>query len=96
MGGVRRAAKTDRNHRDIVTALRMAGWSVQSLAGLAGGVPDVLAGKGGVNVLIEIKDGQRPPSDRRLTPDQRDWHAAWRGQVIVVESVEQALEAVRE
>ncbi|WP_193748243.1 hypothetical protein [Leisingera sp. ANG-M1] len=28
-----------------------------------------------------------------LTPDQQEWHAAWRGQKAVVETVAQALDA---
>jgi hypothetical protein len=42
-----------------------------------------------------VKDGRKPPSARALTPDQREWIAGWRGgQVWVVHSVEQAIEAV--
>lgn len=36
----------------------------------------------------------RPPSARRLTPDQVQWHAAWRGQVVVVTDVAEALAAL--
>ena len=44
--------------------------------------------------MIEVKDGDKPPSARKLTPDQVTWHEAWRGQVCVVKSVEEALEAI--
>jgi hypothetical protein len=41
-----------------------------------------------------VKDGSKPPSARKLTEDQVKWHAEWRGQVAVVENVEQAIEAI--
>jgi hypothetical protein len=43
-------------------------------------------------MLIEIKDGAKSASRKRLTDDEAKWHQTWRGQVAVVESVEQALE----
>jgi hypothetical protein len=57
-------------------------------------VPDLLIGWRGKNLLVEVKDGSKPPSDRKLTPDQVKWHEAWRGQVCVVKSVQEALEAI--
>jgi hypothetical protein len=48
----------------------------------------------GTNLLIEIKDGQKVPSARKLTPDEAAWHQSWRGQVAIVESVDDALRLV--
>lgn len=46
-------------------------------------------------MLMEVKDGAKPPSARRLTPDQLDWHAAWQGGALaVVDSPEAALRAL--
>lgn len=92
---VRRAAKVDANQTEIVKALRQVGASVQSLASTGKGCPDLLVGIRGLNFLIEVKDGAKPKSDRKLTPDQVVWHQTWRGRVYVVESVEQALEVIR-
>jgi hypothetical protein len=47
-----------------------------------------------MTLLLEIKDGAKPPSARQLTDDERKWHAEWRGHADVVDSVEQALRAV--
>ncbi|WP_232224911.1 hypothetical protein [Desulfovibrio sp. 3_1_syn3] len=44
--------------------------------------------------MLEIKDGKKAPSDRGLTPDQKDWHTKWRGHAAVVQSVDDALRAV--
>lgn len=90
----RRAAKRDANHGEIVDALRSAGCGVVDLAAVGAGVPDLLV-CGPVYPfpahLLEIKDGGKPPSARRLTPDQERFHAAWKGEIHVVTSVDEAL-----
>jgi len=92
---MRRAARIDDNHIQIVNALRAMGASVQPLHTVGSGCPDLLVGFRGANKILEVKDGEKPPSARQLTPDQREWIAAWRGgQVWVVHSIEQAIEAV--
>lgn len=91
---VRRAAKVDDNQRAIVAALRGIGCSVQSLAAVGKGCPDLLVGYMGMNLCLEVKDGNKPPSKRKLTDYQEEWHAGWRGDAAVVENVEQAIEAV--
>lgn len=91
---MRRAAKVDDNQGEIVAALRAAGCSVTSLASVGRGCPDLVVGRAGVTYLLEVKDGKKPLSKRRLTPDEKAWHESWRGQVAVVESVQEALTAV--
>lgn len=91
---VRRAAKIDANQVEIVKALRQVGASVQSLAATGKGCPDLLVGFRGVNFLMEVKDGEKVKSKRKLTPDQVEWHDSWRGRVYVVEGVDQALDIV--
>ncbi len=87
-----RAAKIDANQTAIVDALRKAGATVQSLASVGKGVPDLLVGIRGRTALLECKDGAKPPSARKLTPDQLIWHAAWQGGTLaVVDSPEAAL-----
>ena len=91
---MRYAAKIDANQPQIVAALRAAGASVQPLHAVGRGVPDLLVAHRGVNYLLEVKDGAKPPSARKLTETQVEWHAAWRGQIAVVETVEQALAVI--
>jgi len=89
---MRRAAKVDANQEQIVEALRAAGATVQTLAAVGKGVPDLLVGFQGKTVLLEVKDGRKPPSERRLTEDQLKWHGAWRGgPLAVVDGVDAAL-----
>jgi len=91
---VRRAAKIDANQTEIVNALRQVGASVQSLASTGKGCPDLLVGFRGVNWLLEIKDGQKVKSARKLTPDQIEWHESWCGQVHVIEDIDQAIKLI--
>lgn len=91
---MRRAAKVDANQAEIVSALRKIGASVQPLHAVGAGCPDLLVGWRGMTSLLEVKDGSKPPSARKLTEDQVKWHAEWRGQVAVVETIEQAIEAI--
>lgn len=88
---MRLKARLDDNHGDIVKALRAVGCTVQSLAAVGKGCPDVLVGYRGVNYVLEIKDGAKIPSRRKLTDDEKEWHADWRGKVFIVESVQEAL-----
>ena len=88
---MRRAAKVDANQTEIVKALRQVGASVQSLAATGKGCPDLLVGFRGKNLLLEVKDGGKVKSARKLTEDQVVWHQTWRGKVYIVESVDQAL-----
>jgi hypothetical protein len=79
-----RAAKIDANQEQVVTALRAAGATVQSLAGVGKGTPDLLVGYKGQTLLLEIKDGNKPPSKRSLNEDQLRWHGAWKGGALAV------------
>lgn len=92
---MRRAAKVDENQADIVKALRRFGCAVQPLHTIGQGCPDLLVGRGGRTMLLEVKDGNKPPSARALTPDQVEWIDSWRGEpVYVVASVDDALHVV--
>lgn len=83
--------KVDANQPDIIKALRKAGASVTPTHALGQGFPDIAVGFNGITVLMEIKNGELPPSKRRLTPDEEQWHSAWRGCAAVVCSAEEAL-----
>ena len=92
---MRRAAKKDRNHVEIVEALRKAGATVVDLGAVGHGVPDLLVGHRGRTMLMEVKDGQKCPSARHLTPDQERFFATWHGGTLaVVDSVDAALRMI--
>jgi hypothetical protein len=76
---MRRAARTDGNHAHIVDGLRKVGAHVEDTSGVGDGFPDLVVGYRGKWHLIEVKDGDLPPSERRLTPKQKVWHALVHG-----------------
>lgn len=84
---MRQAAKRDINEAQIVAALRAIGASVQHLS--APGVPDLLVGFRGANMLLEVKR-----TKGKLTAPEAEWHNEWRGQVAIVRSVDDALRLI--
>ena len=70
-------------------ALRAAGASVQTLAAVGRGVPDLLVGYLRTNHLLEVKGPKGS-----LTEDQVRWIDGWLGAVHVVRTVDEALRAV--
>lgn len=94
-----RAKKIDANQPEIVKALRKIGCSVAITSAAGDGFPDIVVGRTDINGakrnwLIEIKDGNKPPSARKLTNDQVIFHGNWNGQIDVVESAEEAINLV--
>lgn len=91
---MRRAAKVDRNQQAVVQALRAAGATVWCTHTAGDGYPDIVCGFRGENFLLEIKDGEQAPSHRRLTQAETRFFQEWRGQVAVVNGVDEALAVV--
>lgn len=84
---MRKIARRDANHAEIVKAFRKLGWSVLDLAQIGGGCPDLYVARPGRSTLVEVKDGAKPPSQRVLTPLQVKFRAEWRGDITIVTSV---------
>lgn len=89
---MRRANRIDDNQNDIVAALRKAGATVRIIS-QGEGIPDLLVGFKGETILLEVKDGNKPPSARTLTDAEKKFFDEWEGGLcMVVKSVEDALE----
>ena len=91
---MRRAARTDANHREIVDALRKVGASVADTSSIGLGFPDLVVGFRGRNLLLEVKDGKKSPSKRKLTVHQDVFASCWQGQWVCVSSVDEAIKEV--
>ena len=85
----RKHGRTDVNQTDIVAAFRKFGATVKATADMGEGFPDLIVGFRGLNYLMEVKDGSKPPSGRKLTPDQEEFFRDWGGQVMVIKSVDE-------
>ena len=89
---MRLSGRTDANQSQIVKDLRKMGATVYPTSNLGSGFPDILVGFRGLNYLFEVKDGNQPPSKRKLTDDEKDFILAWGGQVSVIETSQDALD----
>ena len=83
------AAKTDGNQNEIVQVFRGMNCTVALLHAVGKGIPDLLVGCRGVNLLVEckIKTGV-------LNLMQIEWHNHWSGQVTVCRSANEAADLV--
>lgn len=86
--------RTDTNQSNVVEALRSIGASVLILSDVGGGCPDLLVGYRGVNFLLEVKDGNKPPSARKLTEAEQAFFRDWRGTVYIIFGAADAIEVV--
>ena len=89
-----RAARTDANQSRIVQVLRKAGVAVTPLHMVGNGCGDILASFRGIWYVMEIKDGAKIPSKRKLTTDERDWIDAQHAPVHIVTTEAESLAAV--
>ena len=84
----------DENQSDIVAALRAIGATVRVIS-QGDGIPDLLVGFMGKTILLEVKDGKKPPSARKLTPAEQKFFDEWRGgSLAIVNTVDEAIAAV--
>lgn len=82
----RAIGKYDRNHTEVANAFLDRGFTVYDSHQL-GGFVDIVIAKYGINCLIEIKDGERPPSERKLTLYEQPFHDNWQGWIEIVERI---------
>ncbi len=88
------AARKDSNHRACVNAFRVLGCLVQPVSGK--GIADLVVGCGDRMRWVEVKDGAKVKSARKLTPEQVTFHALWSEHVHIVESVGDVMRLVGE
>jgi hypothetical protein len=93
---MRRAARVDENQGLIVKALRACGATVRIIT-QGDGIPDLLVGYRGHTILMEVKDGNKPPSARQLTTAEQIFFDQWTGgKLFIVNSVEEALDVLKD
>ena len=87
---MRRAARRDASEDQIVSALQACGAYVKKVND--GGTFDLLVWYRGYTLLLEVKDGRKPPSAQALTPAEEKFHREWPGDNLhIVNSVDAAL-----
>lgn len=88
------AKRVDENQKEIVKVFRQLGASVQILSDIGKGCPDLLIGMYGQNLLVEVKNGKKPPSAQKLTEHEQLFFDSWKGQVCVIRNVTEAISLV--
>jgi len=86
--------RIDSNQNDIVKILRKLGASVQILSNVGKGCPDLLIGLNGNNYLIEVKDGEKSPSQQKLTDCEQSFFYSWKGQACIINSMQSAIDFI--
>lgn len=86
----RRAAKTDDNQKEVVKLFRKLGWYVLIVSQLKN-CCDIIVSKNGYTYAIEIKDGSKPPSARKLSEGEQKFKDEWLGVWRLVESNDDVL-----
>lgn len=90
----RHARAVDANQAEVVAAFRALGCTVHSTASVGSGFPDLAVGLLGRTHLVEVKDGRKVPSARKLTPLEAKFSTSWRGGWHLVECREDVVALV--
>ena len=87
---MRTAARKDDNHNEVVKVFNSLGWAVLDISQLKN-CCDAFVSKSGITVAVEIKDGSKPPSKRKLTEGELKFKNRWKGKYAIIESVDDVL-----
>lgn len=79
------AKRVDANQPEIVKEFRRLGASVF----VVNRDFDLIVGFNELNYLVEVKDGSKPPSGRKLTPNEVKFWKGWKGQICEIKSIEE-------
>ena len=87
---MRRLAKKDANHDRVGARFKAYGFEMEDTHHVGNGFPDWLGSskRTGWTFGVEVKDGEKPPSARKLTDFEKDFHARWPGPLFIVETDE--------
>jgi Holliday junction resolvase len=81
---MRRKARIDGNQKQVVRELRAMGYSVRHTHQIGKGFPDIVIGRNGKTLLVEIKmEGEG------LTNDEVEFFEIWKGGAIIGYNAEQ-------
>jgi len=93
-----RGNRIDANQNEIVRELRKVGATVLITSNLKNAF-DILVGFRGELYIVEIKDGSKPPSQRKLTPGETKCKQDFQNVGVkyhIINSVQEAIEMLKE
>ena len=91
---MRMAARPDENQEEIVEGLRKAGVSVMVTSNVGDGFPDLVCATKRKTALIEIKNPASYYGKKGLNTLQAAFARAWRGELYIAYTLEDALKAM--
>jgi len=91
---MRTAARVDDNQKEIVAEFRKLGFSVLLIHQLKN-CCDIIVSRDKFTAVIEIKDGKKPPSQRKLTAGEQEFKDRWLGRYYLCESIKDVHEIDR-
>ena len=88
-----RKARIDSNQPKLVKQIRQLGATVKVVSQIKG-FCDIVVGISCKNYLFEIKDPDKPPSQRKLTPKEIEFRDTWKGRYDIVETIEDVIRII--
>lgn len=86
--------RTDSNQNEVFKVFRQMGCTVLNLSNLGGCCDGLVAVSLDRQFLVEIKDGSKPPSQRKLTPAEAKFHDEWKGELYIINNIYEAIALV--
>ena len=86
----RRAAKVDSNQSEVVKAFRDLGWYVLIISQLKN-CCDIMVSRNGRTIAIEIKDGEKPPSQQKLSDGEIKFRDEWQGEYQLINCIDDVI-----
>ena len=86
--------RVDGTQKEIVEGLGKLGMDVYSTAMVSNGFPDICVFWRGDSWVLELKNGNLPPSKRKLTPDERKFWLGFKGRGGIVHSLDEAVKLI--
>lgn len=88
-------SRKDANHGSIVRAFEQLNCRVKDVSSVPG-FADLLVKRGRNIRVVEIKDPNKPPSQRKLTKAERDFWEYWGEDPIIVETLDDVMRVAGE
>jgi Holliday junction resolvase len=90
------AKRVDANQKEMTKLFRDLGISVLVLSNVGKGCPDLLLGYNNRCILVELKDGSKRPSARKLTPLEAKFFEEWQGDARIINNATEAIALVNQ
>ena len=85
-----RAARIDKNQPEIVKLFRKLGWYVLIISQLKN-CCDIIVSKNGRTIAVEIKDGEKPPSQQKLSAGELKFKDEWKGEYRLITCIDDVI-----